>query len=72
MMEIPDLMTVDEVADRLRMGPQGVRRMIRRGELRARKVGKQYLVTPADLLAYLDSLAPAGPAAAPDQAGANA
>jgi excisionase family DNA binding protein len=56
MTELPDFLTVDEVAARLRMGPQGVRRAIRAGRLRARKVGRGYLIDLADLRAYLDAL----------------
>lgn len=47
---IGELMTVEEVASRLRMNPQTVRRWIRRGLLPARKVGaKEWRIASADL-----------------------
>ncbi|MFQ5779896.1 MAG: helix-turn-helix domain-containing protein [Nitrospiria bacterium] len=36
--------TAEEVAELLRCSPGGVRSMIRRGELRAIKVGRRYLI----------------------------
>lgn len=56
MAQLPEFMTVPEVAEVLRMGAQGVRRAIRAGRLPARKVGRGYLITSEDLRAYLDSL----------------
>ncbi len=40
----PDLLTVAEVAQRLRVGPNTVRTMIARRELRAVKMGKQWRI----------------------------
>lgn len=48
-----DLLTVGEVATELRVSPTTVRRLIRRGELRAHALGAQYRVTRADLDAFL-------------------
>ncbi len=43
------MLTVVEVAKRLQKDPETVRRWIRSGKLRARKVGLQFLVDEADL-----------------------
>lgn len=50
------VLTVAEVADRLRVTPATVRRLIRDGELGALRVGRQYRV-PAAALDRLDPLA---------------
>jgi excisionase family DNA binding protein len=43
------LLTVDEVAGRLRASPRHVRRLIERGELPVVRLGKLVRVTPDDL-----------------------
>ena len=43
------LLTVDEAAAELRVHPATIRRMIRRGELAAVKVGKLWRVDPTEL-----------------------
>ncbi len=43
------MLTVQEVAVRLRRDPETIRRWIRSGKLPARKVGLQHLVDEADL-----------------------
>jgi excisionase family DNA binding protein len=43
-----DLMTVEEVADLLRIGVHTVRAMIRRGDIPALKIGKQYRIKRED------------------------
>ena len=43
------MITVPEVARRLRRNPETVRRWIREGKLRSTKVGTQYLVGEDDL-----------------------
>lgn len=43
------MLTVPEVARRLRRNPETVRRWIREGRLRATKIGTQHLVDEADL-----------------------
>ena len=50
---IPDLLTVDEVADRMRVTGASVRRWIRAGELRAIKAGKEWRIATAEVTAYL-------------------
>ena len=42
-----------EVATLLNLSPAGVRGLVFRGKLRARKVGNRLLIKGADLLAYL-------------------
>lgn len=48
-----ETLTVEEVAEELRMRPQGVRRMIRDGRIRAVRVGKRYLVKREELARIL-------------------
>ena len=43
------LYTVDQVAERLTLHAKTVRRYIREGRLKARRIGKEYRVTRADL-----------------------
>jgi excisionase family DNA binding protein len=43
------MMTVPEVAGRIGRDPETVRRWIRSGKLKARKVGTQHLIEEADL-----------------------
>lgn len=40
-MTLPELLTPTEVAETLRIAPETVRRMVRRGELRGYRVGTQ-------------------------------
>lgn len=47
------LLTVRDVADRLRVSRTTVRRLIDRGELRAHAAGATYRITTDDLRAYL-------------------
>ncbi|MDQ3707609.1 MAG: helix-turn-helix domain-containing protein [Chloroflexota bacterium] len=49
-----DILTVEEVAQRLRLNPFTIRRLLREGALRGSKVGKrQWRVQLRDLEAYL-------------------
>ena len=45
--------TPAEVAQILRVNEETIRREIRRDQLRALQVGRQYRITPADLMAWL-------------------
>ena len=45
------MLTVPQVAKRVRRDPETVRRWIRSGRLRARKVGTQHVIEEADLAA---------------------
>lgn len=49
------LFTAGEVADQLRVSTMTVYRLIRRGELPAVRVGRNYRVRDGDLANYLDS-----------------
>ena len=49
------LLTAAEVADDLRVSTMTVYRLIRRGELPAVRVGRNYRVRVADLQTYLDA-----------------
>jgi excisionase family DNA binding protein len=48
------LLTAAEVADRLRVSTMTVYRLIRRGELTAVRVGRNYRVRERDLTSYLE------------------
>jgi len=47
------MLTVPQAARRVRRNPETVRRWIREGRLRARRVGTQHLIEEADLRAVL-------------------
>ncbi|MEX0868661.1 MAG: helix-turn-helix domain-containing protein [Nitriliruptoraceae bacterium] len=47
------LLTADEVADQLRVSTMTIYRLIRRGELPAVRVGRNYRVRASDLDTYL-------------------
>lgn len=47
------LLTVDEVAERLAVHPNTVRRLVERREIRPVRVGRLLRFTPEDLDAYL-------------------
>lgn len=49
-MVLPDLMWVEDLADRLRRSPSAVRDMLRRGVLPGRKIGRRWLVERSALL----------------------
>jgi excisionase family DNA binding protein len=49
-------MTLKEVAARLRVHPETVRRLVRKGDLRAGRIGNGYRVLERDLREYLESL----------------
>jgi len=48
LMALPELLTVDEVAERSRFSTKTVRRAIRRGELRASKPCGRWRIRPCD------------------------
>lgn len=45
------MLTVPQAARRVRRNPETIRRWIREGRLKARRVGTQHLIEEADLLA---------------------
>lgn len=50
---IPPLLTVREVAKRLRVCDETIRNEIRRGRLKSIRVGRQDRITSADLIRYI-------------------
>jgi len=64
-MSTPELYTVQQVADHLGLHPRTVRRYVREGTLPARRVGRQYRVSAADLEAFTAAQATQRPAAPP-------
>jgi excisionase family DNA binding protein len=59
-MREPELYTTAEAAEILRMKPDSVARKIKRGQLAAVKVGKQWLIRKDTLDAMLQPPAPQG------------
>ena len=54
----PHLYTVDQVAERLNLHAKTVRRYIREGRLKAKRIGKEYRVTRIDLDEFAGSSEP--------------
>ena len=52
-MAVTDLLTVAEVAERLRVSTMTVYRLIQRDELPALRIGRSYRIDRSDLDAYL-------------------
>jgi excisionase family DNA binding protein len=50
---LPKLLTIEETAAALRVHSNTVYHLVRRSELRARKVGRSWRIAKQDLLAYL-------------------
>ncbi len=59
-MRVPEHYTTAEVADKLRITPDGVAKRIKRGELPAIRVGRRWLIPKAPLDALLQPPAPEG------------
>jgi excisionase family DNA binding protein len=57
------MVTVPEAARRAGRNPETVRRWIRSGRLRSRRVGTQHLIDESDLLALVPASAPSLPSA---------
>lgn len=53
MSEISTLLTVQDVANRLKVTPQYVRKLIKDEKLRANRIGSQWLITPNDVDKYV-------------------
>ena len=51
--ELENLLTVQEVADRLKVTPQYARKLISEEKLQATRIGKQWVVKPEDLDKYI-------------------
>lgn len=54
--EAPELLTPEEVADRLKLKVRTVLRLVREGKLLAVRVGRLYRFRPSDLRAFIESL----------------
>lgn len=54
-MNMPRTLTVEEVAERLRVKPITVREYLRKGKIPGRKVGRAWLVLDVDLDRFLES-----------------
>ncbi len=53
---MPELFTVDEVAERLRVSRRTIERLVAAGRIRVTRVGRRVLVTDRELEAYIASL----------------
>ena len=53
MQEINDLLTVNDVAKKLKVTPQYVRKLISDSKLEAVRIGSQWVVSPNDLSRYI-------------------
>lgn len=58
---MPDLFSVEQVAERLGLHVRTVRRYVREGRLRARRIGKQYRIARADYVAFTEGTADSAP-----------
>lgn len=52
---LPQYLTANEVAERLKMHPKTVLAWIRSGELKAVRVGKSWRLLEADVLAFIEA-----------------
>ena len=55
-MEVPQLRTLDDVAERLVISRRSVEKLIASGQLASVKIGKSRRVSEDDLAAYIDGL----------------
>lgn len=53
MSHIGELLTVQEVAEKLKVTPQYARKLVNEGKLMAARIGKQWVVSPDDLASYI-------------------
>ena len=51
--KIADFLTLEEVAEQLRVSPRTVKRMFKAGTIRPVRVGRRRLVTARELAAYV-------------------
>jgi excisionase family DNA binding protein len=50
-----ELLDMDQVSDKLRLGKQSIYRLIKEGQINAVKIGKSYFITTSDLNRYIKS-----------------
>lgn len=55
MSEVLELMTLEKVAEAVKLKPQSIRNAVITGKLRAYKLGNRWRFDPADVRAWLDS-----------------
>lgn len=55
----PKVLTVDEVADHLRLSTDAVRKLLQRGEIPGMKIGSSWRIPKARFDAFLDGKVPA-------------
>lgn len=55
------LLTVEEVAQRLRYRPATIQSWLRQGKLRGKKIGKEWRIALADLQQWLEQATEPGP-----------
>lgn len=65
-MDERNLLTVEQLAKRLSVNPMTVRRMIRRGQIAAVRIGRAIRFRPEDIDAFLESVK-IGKGGAPDE-----
>lgn len=53
MSELNELLTVQDAADKLKVTPQYIRRLISEEKLQAARIGKQWVIKPTDLDSYI-------------------
>jgi len=58
-MSLPELMTIEEVMDYLNLSHTSVYTLLRNGDLKGVKVGREWRVKKEDMLAYINRGEPA-------------
>lgn len=53
--DMTELYTVQQVAEKFEVHPETIRRLAKKGELPAKKIGNEWRFTEADLQAFLES-----------------
>lgn len=48
-----EIFTVQQVANKLNMHVQTIREYIKRGDIKARKIGRKYIITQEDLNSFI-------------------
>lgn len=54
MLVMEEMLTVKEVADKLQLSVETVKKMLRNGELPGHKFGRQWRVVPSELMQHLE------------------
>ena len=56
MNKYPDILTVKDVMEILRVGKNTAYQLLNSGEIRSRKVGKKYLIPKKSVIDYINSI----------------